>query len=111
MNKFNFISGIKHLNTSSSWEEIKEYLLFDMKKLAILDNGKLHSKQDYFKNINVTLEYKDSRTEAINNWLRYKIATKLNLYTTNFYCDSTDAVKEVVENKIYIKLRRRNNDN
>ena len=96
MNKFDFISGIKHLNTSSSLEEIYEYLLFDMKKLAILDKEKLYSKQDYFKNTNIILEYKDSNTEVINNWLRYKIATKLNLYTTNFDCDSTDVVKEVL---------------
>ncbi|MDN4605905.1 hypothetical protein [Sporosarcina highlanderae] len=98
MNKSEFINGIKSLNKQSSWQEIQDYLLFDMKKLAILDKSKLELKKDYFKDSQITLEYQDEKTEFINNWLRYKIATKpkLSLYTTSFDCDTTEVVKTVL---------------
>ncbi|MEC5424306.1 hypothetical protein QGM71_12470 [Virgibacillus sp. C22-A2] len=104
MNKSEFISGIKSLNKQSSWQEIQDYLLFDMKKLAILNKSELESKKDYFKNSQITLEYKDEKTEFINNWLRYKIATKLRLYTTLFDCDTTELVKTVLFESLITKV-------
>lgn len=90
MNAQDFLNGIKKLNEQSSWEEITLYLFYDMKKQAVLDSKKIKN----FKVLNqfgISLEYVEG--EYLQNWLRYKIASKNNQYTVKFDGDTTEIVK------------------
>ncbi|MGD6816516.1 hypothetical protein ACQCVE_05470 [Metabacillus sp. 113a] len=110
MNEHKFINGIKQLNQYSSWAEVTEYLFFDVKKLAVLDESKI-ANWSTLKYFGISLEYVDG--QDLKNLLRYKIATSMNLYTTRFDGDTTELVKEFllqlispnVENVTYNKYR------
>ena len=92
-----FIEGIKQLDQNSSWAVIAEYLFFDVKKEAEFDITKIKEKKT-LEDYGVSMDYVDG--EYLKNLLRYKIATKKNLYTVRFDCDKTILVKEFLEQLI-----------
>lgn len=100
MSKRHLIEKIRELDENSSYEDIRQIYMFDLKKQAVLDNQKIQENYSVFEQQGISLEYSESEGEAIKNWLRYKICTKLSLYTNKFDCDATEIVKETIKERI-----------